>query len=152
MTREPLGWFDGKVHVFPVRVYYEDTDAAGIVYYANYLKFVERARTEMMRHVGLSHSTLRDELDAGFIVRRCRIDYRQAARIDDRLEVRTRLVKLAGASMDAEQIVVRDERELVRVDLTIACVSSAGRPLRLPDAVKGALAPFVDPTTPFAKG
>jgi acyl-CoA thioester hydrolase len=152
MTVEPVGHLEGRTHVFPVRVYYEDTDAAGFVYYANYLKFIERARTEMMRHLGLSHSALKAEFDAAFIVRRCAIDYRAPARIDDLLEVHTRLLRLSGASMDILQFVKRKAVELVRTDLKLACVSSKGRPVRLPGKVAEAFAPFVHKDQSEAKG
>ncbi|MCZ6721125.1 MAG: tol-pal system-associated acyl-CoA thioesterase [Proteobacteria bacterium] len=152
MSVEPAGRLEGRVHVFPVRVYYEDTDAAGLVYYANYLKFIERARTEMMRHLGFSHPALKEEFDAAFIVRRCAIDYREPARIDDLLEVHTRVLRLSGASMDALQIIKRGAAELVRIDLKIAWVSSKGRPVRLPGKVAEAFAPFVHKDQLEAKG
>lgn len=151
MSLELSGHLSGHVHIFPVRVYYEDTDATGLVYYASYMKFIERARTEMMRHVGLSHSSLKAETDAAFIVRHCRLDYRIPAHIDDLLEVHTRIVRLSGASIGAEQIVKRDGDELVRVDLKIACVDSSGRALRLPGRVRDALFPFVEPDPPQAR-
>ncbi len=88
------GSLQGDAHRFPVRVYYEDTDAAGIVYYANYLKFIERARTEMMRLYGVEHEKARQSGGAAFIVRRCEIDYRAPARLDDELVVETRLKEL----------------------------------------------------------
>ena len=143
----PAGFMAGDRHVFPLRVYYEDTDAAGIVYYANYLNFVERARTEMMRQFGASHSALREAHDMIFIVRRCTMDFLAPARLDDRLEVRTRVLRLGGATVEAEQIVVRRGQELVRVRLQLACIARSGRPVRLPDELRSALAPLApDPT------
>src|SRR6202041_3544965 len=81
-----------SAHHFPVRVYYEDTDAAGIVYYANYLKFAERARTEMMRESGSNHRELGEAFDAAFAVSRCEIDYLKPALLDDLLTVETRVL------------------------------------------------------------
>jgi acyl-CoA thioester hydrolase len=129
-------------HRLPLRVYYEDTDAVGVVYHANYLRFAERARTEMMRCLGLEHGTLRARLGLAFTVRRCIVDYLAPARLDDRLEVRTRLARLGGASLDLEQRIVRDDLLLVRMDVRLALISSALRAVRLPEALIDALAPL----------
>jgi len=90
----------GAVHSMPLRVYYEDTDAAGIVYYANYLKFAERGRTEMMRELGFAHSEIAKEIGTLFTVRRCSIDYRAPARLDDALTVDTRVVEIGACPPD----------------------------------------------------
>ena len=90
-------------HHFQIRVYYEDTDAAGIVYYANYLKFAERARTEMMREHGASHEDLRQSAGLSFVVKRCTAEYHHPARLDDILDVRTHIGKIGGASLDLRQ-------------------------------------------------
>lgn len=126
------------VHRFPVRVYYEDTDAGGIVYYANYLKFAERARTEMMRAAGSTHSDMVNQLGRSFAVRRCEVDYLGPARLDDLLEVETRVLDLGGATVDAEQVVTRDGAALVRIRVRLACITAAGRATRLPAAVRTA--------------
>ena len=127
------------VHVFPIRVYYEDTDAAGIVYYANYLKFAERARTELLRAHGIASRAMRDSSGVAFAVRRLTADYLAPARLDDLLEVRTRVVELRGASLRLEQDVLRDGVEIARLAVTLACVARSGRPVRLPAAVVEAL-------------
>ena len=128
------------VHRFPVRVYYEDTDAAGIVYYANYLKFAERARSEWLRELGADEVQTMRANGLLFVVRRCAIDYRQPARLDDLLEVATRVTGFAGATLDLEQIVRRDGVDVVVMTVTLACLNSAGRPARLPPALRTALA------------
>jgi len=130
---------DGEFR-FPVRVYYEDTDAGGIVYHANYLRFAERARTETLRRLGIDQSRLRDEHGVVFIVRRCAIDYRAPAHLDDALEIRTRMTGWRGAAIEAEQTVHRqgEDEALVALELTIACVNARGRPVRVPAAVRGA--------------
>ena len=92
----------------PLRVYYEDTDAAGIVYYANYLKFAERGRTEMMRELGFAHSGIAAETGIVFTVRRLSADYRLPARLDDLLSVETRIVEIGGATLLLDQRVCRD--------------------------------------------
>jgi acyl-CoA thioester hydrolase len=131
--------------VFPIRVYYEDTDAAGIVYYANYLKFAERARAEMLRAAGLSSRLLAEEAGIAFAVRRCAVEYLAPARLDDLLEIRTRVRSMRGATLEAEQVVVREGREIVRLDVTLACIGRGGRPARLPSAVVRALSATAAP-------
>src|SRR2546423_10054393 len=106
----------------PLRVYYEDTDAAGIVYYANYLKFAERGRTEMMRELGFAHSGIAEEIGTLFTVRRCSADYRAAARLDDALTVYTRVVEIAGATILLDQQIRRDSETIVALDMLVACV------------------------------
>ena len=132
----------GPAHVFPLRVYYEDTDAGGIVYYANYLKFAERARTELLRSVGADHTGLMAEDGVAFTVKNCTIDFQQPARLDDALEVHTRFLEVGGASMSAEQVVQRGEEELVRMTVRLACVGPSGHPARLPVALRDALKPL----------
>jgi acyl-CoA thioester hydrolase len=125
--------------LFPVRVYYEDTDAAGLVYYANYLKFAERARTEMLRRLGVEQERLRAETGLAFVVRRCAADYVLPARLDDDLVVVTRLKALGGASLDLDQDVRRNDALLVRLAFQIACLGRSGRPQRLPPVLRAAL-------------
>jgi acyl-CoA thioester hydrolase len=130
---------DAAEHVFPVRVYYEDTDAAGIVYYANYLKFAERARTEMLRDRGVVQRRLAEESGVAFAVRRLSVEYLAPARLDDRLEVHTRITSVRGASVEGAQKIFRDGHEIARLTLTLAYVARSGRPARLPEAVLKAL-------------
>lgn len=136
---------DGR-HCFPLRVYYEDTDSGGIVYYANYLKFAERARTEMLRLVGINQTEMAQRHDAIFAVRDCAIDYRRPARLDDVLEVRSRLVKIGAATLSAEQAIHRDDDEIARLDVRIACLRRDGRPIRIPASVRSALSPYCETT------
>jgi acyl-CoA thioester hydrolase len=127
-------------HRFPIRVYYEDTDAAGIVYYANYLKFAERARTEMLRDLGVGQRALREDAGVAFAVRRCSVDYIAPAKLDDLLEVRTRITGLSGAAIEAEQIVARDNDELVRLNVMLVCIGPGGNATRIPKPVVQAFA------------
>ena len=140
---ELSGRIEGGVHRFPVRVYYEDTDASGVVYHARYLNFIERARTELLRLGGADHSALSDEHGIAFAVRRCEIDYAAPARLDDLLEVETRMTESTGASLTVEQRVQRDGRDLVRARLILVCVTREGKPSRLPESVKEALGSFM---------
>jgi acyl-CoA thioester hydrolase len=126
-------------YLFPVRVYYEDTDAGGLVYYANYLKFAERARTEMLRRRGIEHRRLLDETGVGFVVRRCTADYRLPARLDDDLTVATRLTALGAATLDLDQEVRRADETLVRLTMQIAAIGRRGRPQRWPPGIRAAL-------------
>ncbi|HLB81241.1 MAG TPA: tol-pal system-associated acyl-CoA thioesterase [Dongiaceae bacterium] len=129
-------------HRFPLRVYYEDTDAAGVVYYANYLKFAERARTEMMRAAGADHAGLAAAHGVALTVRRCEIDYLRPARLDDLIEVETRILEVGGAAVDGEQVIRRDGVDLARIRVRLACVDQAGRATRLPAPLRAALARY----------
>src|SRR5689334_10767128 len=129
-------------HYFPVRIYYEDTDAAGLVYYANHLKYAERARTELLRAAGFSQERLRQETGMVFVVRHCSADYRAAARLDDDLVVATRVTGVGAATLDLAQEIRRGEDVLVALDFRIACLGRTGRPQRLPHALRAALDEF----------
>jgi acyl-CoA thioester hydrolase len=133
---DAAGAIEDGVHVLPVRVYYEDTDAAGIVYYANYLRFAERGRSEMLRHLGIESGRLGKDLGLAFAVRRCVMDFVKPAKLDDLLTVETRLLKVGGASLDIDQRVRRGAEDLVRMELKLACISLDGRPARLPGDVR----------------
>lgn len=119
----------------PVRVYIEDTDAGGIVYYVNYLKFMERARTEFFRELGFGKAGANKE-SYQFVVHSAQIEYKKPAMLDDMLEVSARLVKLRGASLFFEQEVRRNEEILSLAEVKIACVDGASlRPVPLPSEV-----------------
>jgi len=140
VTGPTSGRIDGGAHVLPLRIYYEDTDAAGIVYYANWLRFLERGRTELLRLLGQEHSALRDERGTNWVVRRCAIDYLKPARLDETIEVITRCGELRGASLDMLQEARRGAEILVRAELMVACMGVTGRPVRLPPHLRAALA------------
>ena len=136
------GRIENGAHVFPVRVYYEDTDVGGVVYYANYLKFAERARTEMLRLIGFSHSDMISREGLSFAVRRCEADYIKPAVFDDSLEVHTGNIDMEAASLWMDQGIRRQGDELARLRIRLACLSRSGRPARLPKGLKEALEPF----------
>ncbi len=127
-------------HLFALRVYYEDTDLAGIVYYANYLKFIERARSEWVRALGIDQGRLRAIEGVVFAVRRVEADYLRSAKFDDELVVETRLRALSGARIVLEQVVVRGPARLFVAVVTLVCLTEAGVAVRLPDALRRALA------------
>lgn len=137
------GWFEGGVHVCPVRVYYEDTDAGGIVYYANYLRFAERGRTEFLRTLGLGQQQLRDESGLMFAVRRVEVEYELPARLDDLLEVRTRIARLGGARLDMAQEILRGGTRLVSMIVQVVSLDSeTTRARRLTGFVRDILMPY----------
>ncbi|SNT76603.1 tol-pal system-associated acyl-CoA thioesterase [Paracoccus seriniphilus] len=119
-------------HCLTLRVYYEDTDLAGIVYYANYLKFIERGRSEWLRELGVDQVAMKQDEGKVFAVRRVEADYLKPARFDDLLDVETRLASLSPARIVVEQIVRRNEEKLFSATVTIACLDQRGRPSRLP--------------------
>lgn len=124
---------------FPIRVYYEDTDAGRIVYYANYLKFAERARTELLRVHGFDHKTLARDHGIGFAVRHCSADYKRPAVLDDALEVRTSITAVGGASINMDQTVCRDGDVLVDIKVKLASIDGQGVPKRVPAALRAAM-------------
>ena len=130
-------------HVHGLRVYYEDTDVAGIVYYANHLKYAERARTEMMRDAGATHAEMIDRHGVAFAVRRCTIDYKRPARLDDWLEVETSVTAIGAATVDALQLVRRAGETLAELKVQLVCVDRAGRAARLPVPARTALLRFM---------
>lgn len=130
----------GPDHVYRLRVFYEDTDAGGVVYHANYLKFAERARTEWLRDCGVSHRALAAESGHLFTVCRVEADFLAPARLDDELEIRTTVLDHGGARFAMGQVIGRGDEDLVRLKVMIACVNAAGRATRLPNSVAGLLA------------
>ena len=119
------------VHRLDVRVYFEDTDFSGIVYHANYLKYCERGRSDMLRLAGVRHAELtKDGLH--FVVRHIECDFKAPARIDDVLRVETRLKRASGAKLLMAQAVLLDGRVLFEADVTVAIVNRSGRPQRIP--------------------
>jgi len=115
-----------------LRVYYEDTDLAGIVYYANYLKFIERGRSEWVRSLGIDQGALKRDHGIVFAVRRVEADYLRPARFDDALVVTTALVELGGARIVLDQAVERDGEQLFAARVVLVCLSDAGAAVRLP--------------------
>ncbi len=128
-------------HRFDLRVYYEDTDLAGIVYYANYLKFIERGRSEWVRAAGVDQAALKTDHGIVFAVRRIEADYLRPARYDDQLTVTTDCLTIGGARLDLRQQVLRGENLVFTAVVTLVCLHDSGRAMRLPDPWRTALAP-----------
>jgi acyl-CoA thioester hydrolase len=122
-------------HHISFRIYYEDTDAGGVVYYANYLKFAERARTEWLRALGFEQRQLTEKEHVLLMVRRCGIDFLAPARLDDEILVETRLKELGKVRMTMQQAISRDDRKLALIDVEIACVGMDGKPVAWPEVL-----------------
>lgn len=123
-------------HRFPLRVYYEDTDLAGIVYYANYLKFIERARTEFVRERGVDQRALKEVEGIVFAVRHLEADYLASAKFDDELVVETRVESVGGARIVMRQDILRDGQTLFSALVTLVAINDAGQPARLPANIR----------------
>ncbi|HMA11227.1 MAG TPA: tol-pal system-associated acyl-CoA thioesterase [Steroidobacteraceae bacterium] len=125
---------------WPVRVYYEDTDAGGVVYHASYLCYLERARTEWLRALGYSQARLKQEESLVFTVVGMRLDFLRPARLDDLLRVRSRVKLSGGASVEFDQEILRDSERILAANVRVACLDAASfRPRRLPAALRGSL-------------
>ena len=116
----------------PIRIYYEDTDAGGVVYYANYLKYAERARSEWLREVMGRQGPLWTAGDPLFVVRHLEADYNAPAKLDDCLAVTTTLLRIGGASLELQQNILREDNVLVAINLTLVAVTPDGKVLRIP--------------------
>jgi len=123
-------------HRFTCRVYYEDTDLAGIVYYANYLRFIERARTEWVRSLGVDQVRLKEDEGVVFAVRRVEADYLTPAKFDDELTVLTSVETLTAARLVVKQEVMRDGVRLFSASVTLVALGPTGAPVRLPAVIR----------------
>jgi acyl-CoA thioester hydrolase len=123
-------------HTFPVHVYYEDTDLAGIVYYANYLKFIERARTEWVRDAGVDQVALKADEGIVFAVRRVEADYLMPAKFDDDLTVETEVEAMTGVRIVLNQSVKREGEVLFQSQVTLVALTQLGQPTRLPASIR----------------
>jgi len=125
------------MHCCNTRIYYEDTDAGGIVYYANYLKFAERARTEYLRDYGLSNSQMLDDDGIGIVVRHVEMDLKSPARLDDMLDIQTVVINVKKASFIMEQTISINGLTLVTIIVKLACIQiDSGRPVAIPNALE----------------
>jgi len=138
------GWFEGRVHVLPVRIYYEDTDTSGIVYHANYLRYCERGRSDFLRMAGVRHLVmLEGESKLVWTLRRISLDYMRPARVDDLLMVRTRYTEMAGARLVGEQEIYKGADLLCTARIEAAVITLDGRPRRIPADIREKLQPYL---------
>ena len=134
------GRMNGKTHTLPVRVYYEDTDAGGVVYYANYLRFLERARTEMLQSLSpLVHEGLAEQ-GLAFAVRSCALEYLAPALLHQWLEVESTVTRLGGSSLAMRQVVRHEGRDLVTAEVVLVCIKTAQiKAGRIPEELRSVL-------------
>jgi len=145
MSEPTMGRFEGKTHILPVRVYYEDTDVSGIVYHANYLRFLERGRSEALRLAGVHHMVMMSgEEPVAWTIRRLEIDYARPAKLDDALEVHTRYRVLAGARLTGDQWVKRQGETLISAKIEAALITMTGKPRRIPETVREKIQHYLD--------
>jgi acyl-CoA thioester hydrolase len=138
------GMMDGRRHLFPIRVYYEDTDAGGIVYHASYFRFAERARTELLRALGIELNAALATHGVFFVVHSGDMRFRRPAKLDDVMTVETVLCDLGVASLNARQTIRRGEEEIFSCNLKLAAVNDTGRSAPMPDALRSKLAALAE--------
>ena len=145
MSEDPsAGRFDGKAHLLPIRIYYEDTDFTGLVYHANYLRYFERGRSDYLRLAGIDHTLLlQGESPTAFTITRIALDFVKPARIDDALTIRTVYEAVEGARMLISQTALRGGEELARAEVAAVCISMEGRAKRPPAVLLEKLRPLL---------
>ncbi|AZS22695.1 MULTISPECIES: YbgC/FadM family acyl-CoA thioesterase [unclassified Caulobacter] len=145
MTEPTAGAFEGREHQLPVRIYYEDTDFSGIVYHANYLRYLERGRSDFFRLAGISHTELAQQ-DTAFAIIRMELDFKRSARIDDALLVRTTYDRVEGARLFVTQRITRGQDVVLEAKGVAVCISLSGRPRRPTPEMLAKLSPWLTPT------
>jgi len=142
-TLKGLGSFDGKTHILPISIYYEDTDLSGFVYHANYLRYMERGRTEFFRLAGISRARLEDDEPTAWTLRRVAVEFFRPARLDDRIALHSVLTEVSGGRIKVLQRIRLGEALLVEGRIEACITTLTGKPRRLPKIVFQTLAPFV---------
>ncbi len=127
-----------------VKVYYEDTDAGGVVYYANYLKFLERARTEALLSIGLSNTKIKKEFGTLIIVKSCNIEYKKSARLEDELNIESHIISLKKTSLIMKQLIMLDKKLITDSEIHLVFVNSEGKPEKIPDKIIKNFIPYVN--------
>ena len=127
-----------------VKVYYEDTDAGGVVYYANYLKFLERARTEALLSIGLSNTKIKKELGTLIIVKSCNIEYKKPAHLEDELNIQTHIISLKKTSLIMKQLIMLEKKLITDAEIHLVFVNSEGKPEKIPDKIIKNFIPYVN--------
>ena len=121
---------------YKLKVFYEDTDAGGVVYYANYLKFFERARTDAISNIGLSNKKLLDEYGVFIIVKSCNVEYLKPAKLEDQLEIKSSIFSTSNTSFRMKQKAFRDQELITDCEIHLVIVDKNGRPTKIPDILK----------------
>lgn len=122
-----------KEFIYNFKVYYEDTDAGGVVYYANYLKFLERARSEAIYSIGFSNLDLKRTNDVIIVVKSCNINYIKPAKFEDKLSVHSSIISISKASFKMNQIIIRQEEKITEAEVVLVAINSSGKPTKLPE-------------------
>ena len=125
-----------------LKVYYEDTDSGGVVYYANYLKFLERARTEALFSIGYSNKKIRNEFNSLIIVKSCNIEYKKSAHLEDELTVRSFVKSITKTSFFMNQIITKDKETIVEAQVHLVFVNTEGKPVKIPDEIYSKFKPY----------
>ena len=125
-----------------VKVYYEDTDAGGVVYYANYLKYLERARTEALSTIGLSNLQIKDKFGALIIVKSCNIEYKKSAKLEDELKIRSFVKSVSKTSFFMNQIITNGETTIVEAQVHLVFVNDKGKPVKVPEIIFDNFKPY----------
>jgi len=125
-----------------LKVYYEDTDSGGVVYYANYLKFLERARTEALYSIGYSNKKVKDDFDALIIVKACNIEYKKSAHLEDELNIRSFVKSITKTSFFMNQIITRDNDTIVEAQVHLVFINKDGKPVKIPDEIYSKFKPY----------
>ena len=125
-----------------LKVYYEDTDSGGVVYYANYLKFLERARTEALYSIGYSNKKVKDDFDALIIVKACNIEYKKSAYLEDELNIRSFVKSITKTSFFMNQIITRDNDTIVEAHVHLVFINKDGKPVKIPDEIYSKFKPY----------
>jgi len=141
---DAAGEFRGKTHILPIRIYYEDTDLSGVVYHANYLRFMERGRSEYFRCAGITRlAQLEDPEPTAWTLKKASLEYHRPARLDELVEVHTRCTGLTGARMTASQSIHRNGTLLVQGQVEACIITLSGKPRRIPEDIRAKLAPLL---------
>ncbi len=148
MTNEPqgLGRFEGRMHVLPLRVYYEDTDLSGVVYHVNYLRFMERGRTEFFRCAGIWLAKLDGDEPMAWALRKARLEFHRPARLDDAIEVHSTFSDVTGVRVCADQKIMSNGKLLVEGWVEACLITLEGKLKRLPADVREKMLPFLNET------
>ena len=125
-----------------IKVYYEDTDSGGVVYYANYLKFLERARTEALFSIGYSNKKIKEKFNSLIIVKSCNIDYKKSANLEDELKIRSFVKSITKTSFFMNQFISRDEEIIVEAQIHLVFVNENGKPVKIPDEIYSQFKPY----------
>jgi acyl-CoA thioester hydrolase len=139
-----FGRFEGKIHVLPIRIYYEDTDLSGVVYHANYLRFMERGRSEFFRCAGITRLAMLDDAEpTAWTLKKATLEYVRPARVDDLIEVHTTCTALTGARMNAEQKIYLGSQLLTKGQVEACIITLSGKPRRIPEEFRQKLLPLL---------